>query len=463
MENMLGDAEGAVAPVPRQNEQVLKNRITNTLKHLKSKNTILIRRRAAEIFSNSVEAAATNLDVKLQKAVTDGICKILKKHDEDLIILTHLISMLRNLSESRSNFIHVLLPSGIVKLIAYHARNSLFHGIRDLSVECLGAFAYCCSTCQKFVAKTTAPITLLEVLENLDQLTINQQIIYSQALRNIFRRKMDSEICVISVKSEEHVVIVLKKLISLPAPNIHAIINGLIVLHEWIALGGLDIAEIIANDNTLMLKLFQIFDDDEDDDTSILVIRIIGDLAYLHDAITKKIYDYGFVDAIEEKLINEGTAYDHDMIWCLSNILGMRNFSIASEIIKREELWELLVKYCYHYFPRVRREAIFCIINVFSFSNNEIKDEMYHDFFGRLIIDTFIGFTEEDDLSMIHLIQTLFVHVSDNLKQESYQYRELIQKHGLQESVIKRYHWIQRAILTFELTPTTRKELYKLL
>uniref|UniRef100_A0AC34FET9 Uncharacterized protein n=1 Tax=Panagrolaimus sp. ES5 TaxID=591445 RepID=A0AC34FET9_9BILA len=463
MLNVLGDAEGRVVEdEPFQNEEFVNNRIKNNLKHMKLNIKIQLRRKAAEVFSNSVEAAASNLDAKLTLDISYGIFKTVKT-DDDVIVLTHLFSLLRNLSESRSNLIHGLLPMGIVKLIANHARHSLFPAIRELAVQCLGEIANCCLTCKKFVTKTNAAVTIMEVLEDLDAITINQQIIYSQALRNIFHRKEDTEISVISVKSEEHMIYVLKKLISLPAPNVNAIVNGLSILREWVTHGGLDIAEIIANDNNLMLKLLQIFEEDADDDTSVLVIRIVGDLAYLNDALTKKIYDYGFVDAIEEKLINEGTAYDHDMIWCLSNILGMTEIPIVADIIKREELWDFLVTNCYNYCPRIRREALFCIINVLSFSEDQIKDEMYHDFFGRLIIDTLNGFTVENDLTMIHLIETLFIHISDNLKPESYHYRELVKNHGLQESVIKRYQWIQRAIVTFELTPATRKELYKLL
>uniref|UniRef100_A0A914PKE3 Armadillo repeat-containing protein 8 n=1 Tax=Panagrolaimus davidi TaxID=227884 RepID=A0A914PKE3_9BILA len=185
---MVGDAE---LPVIHENVQLQNNRILNSLNHLKTNEELLLRRRAAEIFSNSV-AFASDIDENLQMKIVKGIYKIMKKYDEDSIVLSHILTLLKNLAEKRSALVHLLLPMNITKLLAYHARYSSFHEIRDLSVQILGEFASCCFECQKSVAKTTASVTILEVLEkNLDTLTLNQQLIYSRALTNIFCETFD--------------------------------------------------------------------------------------------------------------------------------------------------------------------------------------------------------------------------------------------------------------------------------
>uniref|UniRef100_A0A914PE90 Uncharacterized protein n=1 Tax=Panagrolaimus davidi TaxID=227884 RepID=A0A914PE90_9BILA len=455
---MVGDAE---VPVIHENVQLQNNRILTSLNHLKSNEALLLRRRAAEIFSNSV-AFASDIDGYLQKKIVEGIYKIMKKYDEDLMVFSNILTLLKDLAEKRSVLIHLLLPMNITKLLAYHARNSSYHGIRDLCVQILGDFASCCFECQKSVAKTATSVTILEVLEkHLDTLTFDQRIIYSRTLKNIFQCQTgaDSETFVISVGSKGQMVDVIKKLITLPSPN-EAIFNGLTVLHEWMNIGGIDICNTVANDDVLMTRLLQIFDNDEDNDE---IIRIVGFLAFSHDLIAKKIYDFGFFDIIETKLINaNGTPNEQSMLWCLSNILGMREFPIANEIIKREKLWEKLVQHCYSYDTHIRREAIFCILNVASYIKGHAKDEMYREFFGRLLIDTVEGFTIESDLSMVRVLGAVLFHIKGDLKQHCHQYRDLISEFQLDKAVEKRSLWIQNALKTFDLTENGRKEMHKL-
>uniref|UniRef100_A0A914QUF6 Uncharacterized protein n=1 Tax=Panagrolaimus davidi TaxID=227884 RepID=A0A914QUF6_9BILA len=277
---MVGDAE---VPEIHENVQLQNNRILTSLNHLKINEALLLRRRAAEIFSNSV-AFASDIHGYLQKKIVEGIYKIVKKYDEDLMVLSNILTLLKDLAEKRSVLIHLLLPmvclfldvlggyvySGnrecslflrisdfcgnalfpilnITKLLAYHARNSSIHGIRDLCVQILGDFASCCFKCQKSVAKTTTSVTILE--------------------------------------SEGQMINVIKKLITPPSTN-EAIFNGLTVLHEWMNIGGFDICDTVANDNVLMTRLLQIFDNDEGNDE---IIRIVGFLAFSHDLIAKKI------------------------------------------------------------------------------------------------------------------------------------------------------------------------------
>uniref|UniRef100_A0A914QHU6 Uncharacterized protein n=1 Tax=Panagrolaimus davidi TaxID=227884 RepID=A0A914QHU6_9BILA len=150
------------------------------------------------------------------------------------------------------------------------------------------------------------------------------------------------------------------------------------------------------------------------------------------------------------------------MLWCLSNILGMREFPIANEIMKREKLWEKLVQHCYSYDTHIRREAIFCVLNVASYIKGHAKDEMYREFFGRLLIDTLEGFTIENDPSMIRVLGAVLFHIKGDLKQHCHQYRDLIYEYQLDKAVEKRSLWIQNAFKTFDLTENGRKEMYKL-
>uniref|UniRef100_A0A914PGR8 Uncharacterized protein n=1 Tax=Panagrolaimus davidi TaxID=227884 RepID=A0A914PGR8_9BILA len=456
---MVGDAE---LPVIHENVQLQNNRILNSMKYLISNETLPLRRRAAEIFSNSV-AFASDIDLDLKMKIAEGIYKIAKKYDEDLMVLSKILTLLKNLAGKRSAIIHILLlPFSITKLLAYHARNSSFHGIRDLCVQILGDYAACCFGCQESVAKTTASVTILEVLEKkLDTLTLNQQLIYSRALKNIFCETFaNSETIVISVGSEGQMMDVIKNLITLPSPN-KAIFNGLTLLH--MSTGRKDKCDTITNDNVLMTRLLQIFDNDEDNDDSAYAIRIIGDLAFSNDLIAKKIYDFGFFDIIEAKLINaNGTPYEQRMLWCLSNILGMREFPIAYEIIKREELWEKLVQHCYSYDTLIRRDAIFCVLNVASFFKGNAKDEMYREFFGRLLIDTLEGFTIENDVSMIRVLGAVLAHIKGDIKQHCHQYRDLIFENQLDKAVENRILWIQNAFKTFDLTENGKKEMHEL-
>uniref|UniRef100_A0AC35GSZ9 Uncharacterized protein n=1 Tax=Panagrolaimus sp. PS1159 TaxID=55785 RepID=A0AC35GSZ9_9BILA len=319
----VGDAE---VPLIHENVQLRNNRILNSMNHLKSNEELSLRRRAAEIFSNSVAFTSDIDDKSLQKGIIERIYKIMKKYDEDMIVLSQILTLIKDLADKCSVLIHLLLPMNITKLLAYHARYSLFHEIRDLCVQILGDFASCCLQCQKSVAKTTASITVLEVLEkNFDSLTLVQQIIYSRTLKNIFRSAGAD--CEISIGSKDQVMDVIKNLVTPPSPN-EAIFNGFIVLHECIR--GIDTCNTVINDNVLMTRLLQIFDADEHNDEIVAyVIRIVGDLALSNDSNAKKIYDFGFFDIIETKLINSnGTPHEQNMLWCLSNILGMREFPI---------------------------------------------------------------------------------------------------------------------------------------
>uniref|UniRef100_A0AC35FI61 Uncharacterized protein n=1 Tax=Panagrolaimus sp. PS1159 TaxID=55785 RepID=A0AC35FI61_9BILA len=457
---MVGDAE---LPVIHENVQLKKNRILNSLNHLKTNEELSLRRRAAEIFSNSV-AFTSDFDEHLQKKIVSGIYKIMKKSDEDLMVLSQILTLLKNLAEKCSILIHLLLPMNITKLLAHQARYSSFHGIRDLCVQILGNFASCCFECQKSVSKTTASITILEALEkNWDALTLIQQILYSRALKNIFRPTgTDSELVVITIGSKGQMMDVIKKLVTLPSPN-EAIFNGLTVLHEWMD-GKIDVCDTVTNDDVLMTRLLQIIDIDEDTgETVACAIQIVGELAFSDDLIAKKIFDFGFCDVIETKLISSnGTPYEQSMLWCLSNILGMREFPIANKIIEREELWEKLVQYCYSYDTLIRREAIFCVLNAASNFKGHAKDEMYREFFGRLLIDTVEGFTIESDVSMIQVLGAVLYHIKCDLKQYCDQYRDLIAKHQLDKAVENRILWIQNALQTFDLTENGRKEMHKL-
>uniref|UniRef100_A0A914PCY6 Clathrin/coatomer adaptor adaptin-like N-terminal domain-containing protein n=1 Tax=Panagrolaimus davidi TaxID=227884 RepID=A0A914PCY6_9BILA len=103
---MVGDAE---LPVIQVNVQLQNNRILNSMKYLISNETLPLRRRAAEIFSNSV-AFASDIDLDLKMKIAEGIYEIMKKYDEDWIVLSHILTLLKNLGEKRSALIHLLLP-----------------------------------------------------------------------------------------------------------------------------------------------------------------------------------------------------------------------------------------------------------------------------------------------------------------------------------------------------------------
>uniref|UniRef100_A0A914PTS7 Uncharacterized protein n=1 Tax=Panagrolaimus davidi TaxID=227884 RepID=A0A914PTS7_9BILA len=103
---MVGDAE---VPVVQENVQLRNNRILNSLNHLKTKETLSLRRRAAEIFSNSV-AFASDIDGDLQMKIVKGIYKVMEKYDEDSMVLSQILTLLKDLAEKCSILIHLLLP-----------------------------------------------------------------------------------------------------------------------------------------------------------------------------------------------------------------------------------------------------------------------------------------------------------------------------------------------------------------
>uniref|UniRef100_A0AC35F4W2 Uncharacterized protein n=1 Tax=Panagrolaimus sp. PS1159 TaxID=55785 RepID=A0AC35F4W2_9BILA len=159
--------------------------------------------------------------------------------------------------------------------------------------------------------------------------------------------------------------------------------------------------------------------DGDDDTSSSKIIRSIGNLVFNDDDIIQRIIDYGFVSSMDARLLTAGVGLESDIIWCFSNILGSLRPICVHAIYDRTDLWEYLIRNCYSYEVHIRRESIFCVINICTFVQGEIQKELYQTFFGKMIIEILDGFTIEENAAMAQAVQGILTHCIDEMKRNN--------------------------------------------
>uniref|UniRef100_A0A914QCA4 Uncharacterized protein n=1 Tax=Panagrolaimus davidi TaxID=227884 RepID=A0A914QCA4_9BILA len=349
--------------------------------------------------------------------------------------------------------------TGIVKVIAYHAKNSTDYFIRDQAIMCLGNITSDCDTCRKYVMETSIFETVLDLLQTPINLTAEQRDHYAWTLQNIIRPSPtapDLNVLLTQVERQKMLKIAIG-LITFPPPDA-SIIQGVELLNDWIMIDeakstGLSIVE----NETLMNHLLQIFDGN-DDTSSSKVIRCIGNLVFNDDDVIQKIIDYGFVSSMDARRLTAGVELESDIIWCLSNILGSLRASCVHAIYDRKELLQYLFHNCYSYEIDIRRESIFCVMNTCTFFQGEEQKELYQRFFGKIIIKTLYGFTNEHIASMAETVQGILTHCIDEMKKNNPIYKKMICENGFEGAVQRRYELTQKTLQTFDVeTPHGRK------
>uniref|UniRef100_A0AC34GXM5 Importin subunit alpha n=1 Tax=Panagrolaimus sp. ES5 TaxID=591445 RepID=A0AC34GXM5_9BILA len=439
-------------------------RLQNSLDFLKNNNVkhILFRRRAAEEIRMVLTARPTDFYDRCKNDIVEVFNKILKKPKEDMMVIEQILWTLTNLSHSSSPLIHDMLPTGIVKWIAAYAKVAPTPSVREQAVMCLGNFAADCQPCRMSVIRTNILDTILDTLQTPTNLTPVHRDTYAWTLENIIRQTPQTPDAVkINIQDPIKMINALYGLVMLPPPD-ESIKQALSVLLEWISSDtDKSIGKLVISHELLMNQLSHMFLH-HDDESSSAIIRSIGNLAYNDDDVIQNIVGYGFVNAMVERLKTASLSLEADIIWCISNILGSHIPPFIFEIYDREDLWEFIVDSCYNYDFHMRREALFCVINIVSFFQDHRKDEIYRMFFGRLIIETLIGFVTEEHTSMAQAIQGLLAHVIEEMKLRNLNFKELIEKHRFEEAVRRRQEWTQNALQEMEDEAPGKRELLKI-
>uniref|UniRef100_A0A914QJW0 Importin subunit alpha n=1 Tax=Panagrolaimus davidi TaxID=227884 RepID=A0A914QJW0_9BILA len=445
-------------------------RLQNSLNFLKNYNVkhILFRRRAVEEI-RIVLTSRPNAYEPFKDDIVHVFNKILKMPKEDILVLEQILWTITNLSHANSKLIHELLPTregtdvqkGIVKVIAHHAKTSTASAVRDQAIMCLGNVVSDCDSCRNHVMETSIFETVLDLLQTPTNFTAKQRDHYAWTLQNILRPSPTSpylNVLITQVRQEKMFKVVIG-LITLPPPDA-SIIQGVELLHDWIMIDSeKSVGVSIVENETLMNHLLQIFDGD-DDDSSSKVIRSIGNLAFNDDDVIQRIIDYGFVSSMHARILTAGVGLESDIIWCLSNILGSLRPSCVHTIYDRTDLLEYLVRNCYSYEFLIRRESIFCVMNICTFFQGEEQTELYQAFFGKMIIDILDGFTIEEDESMAQAVQGILTHCIDEMNRNNPIYKEMIYENGFKAAVQRRYEWTKETLQTFDVGTPQRRELF---
>ena len=197
-----------------------------------------------------------------------------------------------------------------------------------------------------------------------------------------------------------------------------------------------------------LLHIFQY----ENDVKVISAVRIIGNIAFSCDALIENLINDGFVSQLGLRLLNAGSALTSEIFWAISNIVGSQNRVFIDAVLTQPNVWRTILQSCYSSDIRLRREALFCTINIVSFFVDEELDQAYQDFFGNLIVDVIGGFTAEPSTALATTILSYFVHVIDHLKLHSHLYESMILEFNLKAAVEHRFRWCQRMLAAGDLT-----------
>uniref|UniRef100_A0AC35FBV5 Uncharacterized protein n=1 Tax=Panagrolaimus sp. PS1159 TaxID=55785 RepID=A0AC35FBV5_9BILA len=134
---------------------------------------------------------------------------------------------------------------------------------------------------------------------------------------------------------------------------------------------------------------------------------------------------------MDSRLLTAGVGLESDIIWCISNILGSLRPSCVYAIYGRTDLLEYLIRNCFSYEFHIRRESIFCVMNICTFFQGEEQKELYHRFFGRMIIEILDGFTIEENSSMAQAVQGILTHCIGEMEMKNPIYKQMIHENEL--------------------------------
>uniref|UniRef100_A0A7E4ZW25 Tuberin n=1 Tax=Panagrellus redivivus TaxID=6233 RepID=A0A7E4ZW25_PANRE len=415
----MGDApENDVLRLLREaeNRSALTRNVEHLLSSLNSRRTdfCAVRQGAAEELRMLVRHPA-NFTSALTIKVGETVLNCLAQRNEQPMLVQTLLHILSDLIIDSQTLCHHLHKKNMIKTLTTHVSiysNSVPH-VKCLCVSALSVIAECCGPCCRQVVQQS----FYSVFNCLKTTPENERsmLVYIIAVHTMLRPDGGGPTIHDPTDFVETLMHIYHRY------NIQEIRNNIVYsLMQWLSLHPTTEHASALMKYPRILNTLMDFFNSHNKEEGVPVLRIMGHLIYAEDDHVRAILDTNIITAIRCGISTYSIRMKVETLWFLSNVIAVRDPAIAQSIIEDSpDLWDVFIRCAYARSFKLRREAMFCIINALTALDESYMNRALHDFFGKLIVDTFEEFHNSPWRMKYVIEKSLLMLIRERIEQGS--------------------------------------------